>query len=174
METLALPSLGMPPDTFKLVFDGEVMDNITSRVLEDEELTSRVFAVAQRDAEWQGVFEKFGTSRDVIPGSTTWQQMIGNRSYIMGGFPESMRDITERNSPLISCNFKVRSNWNTEELRSESRTWSLNQWEKQWLDHHTEKFSTDPFLPEWLSIRLEDVVPGGDDLGEEEEALNLG
>ncbi|KAE8846616.1 hypothetical protein HRS9139_01183 [Pyrenophora teres f. teres] len=174
METLALPSLGMPPDTFKLVFDGEVIDNITSRVLEDSELTSRVFAVTQRDAAWQGVFEEFGISQDVIAGSSTWQQMIGNQSYIMRGFPEAVRDITEGSSPLISCNFKVGSSWNTEELQSESFTWSLHQWEEQWLDNHTETFSTDPFLPEWLSIRLEDVVPGGDDLGDDEEALNLG
>ncbi|EFQ87693.1 hypothetical protein PTT_16707 [Pyrenophora teres f. teres 0-1] len=75
MEALALPSLGMPAQAFTLVLDG----NPTP------EATSRVFEIAQRDAEWQTASMEAFPPQNVDHGSAGWGNMVANHSYVMRG-----------------------------------------------------------------------------------------
>ncbi|KAL7772906.1 hypothetical protein CFE70_002869 [Pyrenophora teres f. teres 0-1] len=65
----------MPAQAFTLVLDG----NPTP------EATSRVFEIAQRDAEWQTASMEAFPPQNVDHGSAGWGNMVANHSYVMRG-----------------------------------------------------------------------------------------
>ncbi|KAH4604852.1 hypothetical protein HBH77_160550 [Parastagonospora nodorum] len=96
-EALALPSLGMPPEAFKLTLDGNPRPD----------LATEIFAIAQRDALWQMLFENHNMDNSP-PQSERWSLIRGNWTYITNGFPGAIRDIVEGLS-IVKCNFPTRS-----------------------------------------------------------------
>ncbi|CAA9959436.1 hypothetical protein PTMSG1_02854 [Pyrenophora teres f. maculata] len=140
----------MPAQAFTLVLDG----NPTP------EATSRVFEIAQRDAEWQTAFMEAFPPQNVDHGSAGWGKMVANHSYVMRGFPEAIRGITENTSPLISCNFEPARDDKEKHLRKVRPTWTRRDWNAKWYTHKPRSFATEPPLPSWLDLRFEDALPG--------------
>ena len=149
MEALSLPSLGMPSQAFTLVLDGS--PNLSA--------TARVFKIAQRDAAWQAAFFEAFAPPSVNENSPLWGRMIENYSYIMRGFPEAIRDITENTSSIISCNFEPDFSGNDDQLRDIRPSRNLKKWNKKWFAHEPQVFSTEPPLPHWADLRREEVLP---------------
>jgi len=149
MEALSLPSLGMPSQSFNLVLDGSPTLSATARV----------FKIAQRDAAWQAALVEAFAPQSMNGKSTVWDEMVHNHSYIMRGFPEAIRDITENTSSIISCNFEPDISGNDDQLRNIHPTWTLEDWNKKWFAHKPRKFSTESPLPDWMDLRREEVLP---------------
>ena len=57
MEALALPSAGMPANSFSLVFDGDPISG----------LSSQVFEIVKRDAAWQLALDQWYTQKSLAP-----------------------------------------------------------------------------------------------------------
>jgi len=148
METLTLPSLGMPPQSFHLVLDGGP----------DPKLTTDAFEIVQRDASWQRAFEEHGAEHKVIQRSSESQYMMLKKSFILYGFPQAMHDITEKSSPMISCNFDIGPSWDIAPLQERSRAWSWYDWEEYWHDHQPKGFEPELPLPDWIDIRREAIL----------------
>ena len=116
MEVMALHSLGMPPQSFRMVIDGDLTPT----------QSTRIFDVAKRDAAWQIACEACLSDRKI------WQTPLDSWEirlwavYIMDGFPEALRAITNGQSP-VSCNFDIGQMPDTEPLVSQGRTWTLEE-----------------------------------------------
>ena len=81
-----------------------------------------------------------------------------NLSYIMNGFPQAMRDITNGNS-IVKCNFDIpEESWDDGPIPEMGRRWSLEQWEEGSQVRTQRDYDTEPPLPSWLDLRREDIL----------------
>jgi hypothetical protein len=142
MEALALPALGMPPNAFTLTLDGNPLP----------EKMSEIFEVVQADAVWQEVFEADCSKKQI-----NWYKTRRNESYIMSGFPQAMRDITNGNS-IVKCNFEIPESWGAGSIPEMGRRWSLGEWGEGSQVRTQQDYNTDPPLPNWLDLRREDII----------------
>ncbi|USP81842.1 hypothetical protein yc1106_09116 [Curvularia clavata] len=137
-EALALPSLGMPEESYTLVFDGNPVP----------ELSSKVFRIIQRDAAWQAALDAC-YSRGLFP-EVSWQ--IGrrqNKCYQFEGLPEVMQMLLTGSSSLIQCNFDLGAPYDVEQILEDHRGWDWATWSESWSSHEPSTFQTEPPLPPW-------------------------
>ena len=126
MEALALDDLGMPPQCFKLVFNGQP---IPAR-------SAEVFKIVQRDAAWQTVFEEHRADHH---NKMSWFETRRNAGYQMRGFPEALAAIADDTS-IVSCNFSLASFDYSSSIRQAAQGWSMKEWEEQWSKHEPRTF----------------------------------
>jgi hypothetical protein len=146
MEALALPQLGMPPQSFKLILDGEPIPEKSIEVF---------INVVQRDAAWQTAFEQLCAASTNI---TKWTKMVGKNGFAVRGFPEALRAIVAGDS-IVECNFDPGREWGPAPLVRTGKSWTMWQWEHYWYDHEPRNFETEAPLPTWHNLRLEDALP---------------
>ncbi|KAF1847202.1 uncharacterized protein K460DRAFT_363309 [Cucurbitaria berberidis CBS 394.84] len=144
-EALALPSLGMPENSFTLVLDG----NPTP------EHTSEVFRVVQRDVAWQLALDTCYT-RGLLPTPSWLDRRLGV-GYMYEGLPDAVRNLS-LNGSLIRCNFDPGSPYDVDSLLEEHRGWSAQDWEEGWATHEPSDFQTVPPLPPWHVLRWQNVI----------------
>ncbi|KAF2865357.1 hypothetical protein BDV95DRAFT_599820 [Massariosphaeria phaeospora] len=114
-EALALTSLGMPPESFTLVIDGEPI----------LEKSSEVFGIVQRDAAWQAALDEC-YSRQLLP-KPSWIERRLHPCYMFEGLPQALSDIVSGNS-LVRCNFPTGELWTMETVLGEHEEWSSSEW----------------------------------------------
>ncbi|KAF1847074.1 uncharacterized protein K460DRAFT_281411 [Cucurbitaria berberidis CBS 394.84] len=149
MEALALGRLGMPPESFTLILDGQPTPD----------KSAQVFEIVQRDAAWQAAFEKCWYEKTNPPD---WFRMRRTQSFIMRGFPEAIHDIVYGHS-IVQCNFELGDTWDIHGLVQMGRNWTMDDWERKWRVHEPKDFGTDPPLPDWYSLRLEEALEKKED-----------
>jgi hypothetical protein len=149
MEALALPGLGMPPQSFTLILDGHP-------ILQH---TSEAFKTAQRDAACQHAYETWWSDTNMVAlGSWSCFEARGNRSYVMNGFAEAIRNIST-SSVLVRSNFDVGEPWDDREFGGRGNQWTAEELNNVWWKHEPESFETESPLPSWLDMRREDTLP---------------
>ncbi|KAI1198216.1 hypothetical protein F5X97DRAFT_299722 [Nemania serpens] len=117
---------GMPEKAFSLVFDGNSAP----------EKASKVFQRLQRDAAWQEAFDE-ACVRNLIPTPPLGEKRCTN-FYIREHFPKIMRDMTNKSSSSIQCNFDLGSSWDIEPIIDHNRNYSLEDWSSNWFDDQWE------------------------------------
>jgi hypothetical protein len=148
MEVMSLHSLGMPPQSFRMVIDGDLTPT----------QSTRIFDVAKRDAAWQIACEACLSDRKI------WQTPLDSWEirlwavYIMDGFPEALRAITNGQSP-VSCNFDIGQMPDTEPLVSQGRTWTLEEWGHNWGASVPANIDTEVPSCSWLDLQRENTLP---------------
>lgn len=148
MEVTALQSHGMPSQSFRLVIDGDLTPT----------RSTHVFDVAQRDAVWQTAFEACISDQSIWPTPPEWNKIRENRAYIMHGFPEALRALTNGQSP-VSCNFDIGQMPDTEPLIRQGRMWTLSEWEDNWKALGPADLDTDVPSRSWLDLQRENMMP---------------
>ena len=148
MEVMALHSLGMPPQSFRMVIDGDLTPT----------QSTRIFDVAKRDAAWQIAFEACLSDRRIWQAPLDWWEIRPNSAYIMDGFPEALRAMTNGQSP-VSCNFDIGQMPDTESLVSQGRTWTLEEWESNWTASVPANIDTEVPSCSWLDLQRENTLP---------------
>jgi hypothetical protein len=148
MEVMSLHSLGMPSQSFRMVIDGDLTPT----------QSTRIFDVAKRDAAWQIACEACLSDRKI------WQTPLDSWEirlwavYIMDGFPEALRAITNGQSP-VSCNFDIGQMPDTEPLVSQGRTWTLEEWGHNWRASVPANIDTEVPSCSWLDLQRENTLP---------------
>ncbi|CAE7020516.1 hypothetical protein PTNB73_10163 [Pyrenophora teres f. teres] len=166
MEATALPSLGMPEGSFKMILDGQLIP----------ERSTEMFDVARVDAQSQLLFEKDKPAN--CSAQQNWLRLRQMPNFIMFGFPQAIRDIVNGTS-LIHCNFHIPAQPNPVP-RHEVRPWehirpyddmphyktlavlephrsrSLEDWECEWRWAHEEfLFDTEDMNYTWADLPAE-------------------
>ncbi|OAG23506.1 hypothetical protein CC77DRAFT_1092823 [Alternaria alternata] len=147
MEVMSLHSLGMPPQSFRMVIDGDLTPT----------QSTRIFDVAKRDAAWQIAFEACLSDRRIWQAPLDWWKIRPNSAYIMDGFPEALRAMTNGQSP-VSCNFDIGQMPDTESLVSQGRKWTLEEWEKNWRASMPANIDTEVPSCSWLDLQRENTL----------------
>lgn len=148
MEVSTLYACGMPSQSFRLVIDGDLSPT----------QSSQVFDVAQRDAAWQTAFEACMSYQSILPIPPEWPDIRENNAYVMRGFPEALRAITDGQS-TVSCNFDVGQMPDTESLIKKGRTWTLKEWQDNWMASKPADLDTGVPSCSWLDLKNEDMLP---------------
>jgi hypothetical protein len=146
VESLLLPSLGMPQGSYTLVLDGNPIP----------EQTAAVFRIVQRDAAWQTALDLRHT-RQLIP-ELSWLNRRLQVGYFYEMLPQAVRDISNGTSP-IRCNFDPGVIQSAEALVDARTNWSLQQWRSGWDAHEPQDFQTHDPLPPWSQLRWQRVTP---------------
>jgi hypothetical protein len=138
MEALALPTLGMPPQSFALVLDGKPKDEKASHLFD---------SVVQRDATWQRAFETWLSMKDFPLGSKNWLKARKSNCYIMKGFPQAVGDIIAGAS-FVKCTFDAGEAGDEQVVLGEQiQDWTADAWNSKWKAHKPVEFSMEPPLP---------------------------
>ncbi|CAO2655409.1 Nn.00g104730.m01.CDS01 [Neocucurbitaria sp. VM-36] len=140
MEALALPSLGMPEDSFTLILDGDRIP----------EHTSEVFRVVQRDAAWQSTLDKCYMCGS-LPKPSWLSRRVG-QFYMYEELPGALQNLS-MTSPLVRCNFEPGPPYDVESLLKTHRGWDLRDWQNAWRQRMPQRFDTKPPLPPWHVLR---------------------
>lgn len=145
VEAAALPSLGMPADSFSLVIDGDPVSA----------LSSQVFDIVKRDVVWQvcadDCYRVRGFQR---PDFFTRRQ---NPAYRYEAFPEIVDSIIARNS-FIRCNFPIPEWGQLERLVRGTELWTATEWGNTWDGHEPKQFETEAPLPKWWMLFEENFM----------------
>jgi len=145
-EALALPDLGMPEGSFRLVFEGEPTSPDTP--------TTDAFRVVQRDIAWQCALDT-AYSRGMLP-TPSWQERRLQVTHIYEGLSGIIDNLAKEDA-LVSCNFGLGPSYDVEKLLEEHITWTAQDWERNWEAHEQEGFDTASPLPAWHMLRLHRV-----------------
>jgi hypothetical protein len=146
MEARALPSLGMPQDSFTLVLDGDPLPD----------QTSRIFKIIQRDAAWQSALD-ICYDTGLLPRPSWPDKRIYTASFIHEEFPEAIGAISTHSS-LVRTNFPVGAPYDVEQLLQEHEGWTPEDWEEGWQLHEPHQFQTEAPLPPWHLLRWQHVI----------------
>jgi hypothetical protein len=146
MEARALPSLGMPQDSFTLVLDGDPLPD----------QTSRIFKIIQRDAAWQSALD-ICYDTGLLPRPSWPDKRIYTASFIHEEFPEAIGAISTHSS-LVRTNFPVGAPYDVEQLLQEHEGWTPEDWEEGWQLHGPHQFQTEAPLPPWHLLRWQHVI----------------
>ncbi|KAK1723633.1 uncharacterized protein BDZ83DRAFT_652854 [Colletotrichum acutatum] len=146
VEALALPSSGMPPDAFKLRFDGDSEgDRSCEQIFQDvllrdaawragmDECFKRGFLPQlswreKRQTPWGGIMDAVGHTPDP---DYARQHSPENRCYIFESFPQTIENLA-KGSSLVACSFHPGTVWDIETLIKKRRSWSLTKWRYSW------------------------------------------
>ncbi|KAF7671009.1 hypothetical protein GT037_010973 [Alternaria burnsii] len=148
MEVMYLHSLGMPPQSFRMVIDGDLTPT----------QSTRIFDVAKRDAAWQIACEACLSDRRIWQTALDSWEIRHWAVYIMDGFPEALRAMTNGQSP-VSCNFEIGPMPDTESLVSQGRTWTLEEWGHNWRASLPANIDTEVPSCSWLDLQRENTLP---------------
>ena len=151
-EALTLFSVGMPVNSFSLVFDGDPA----------AELASQIFAILKSDAEYQVSMEEFWKEAPFTDPTleVDFDRRRCQNHFLFEAFPQVVQDIMAGKS-FIRCNFPVDRLWNVNELinkrpRVEFRNWYYRpDWRREGLPEHIQ---TSPPLPTWRELELEQLI----------------
>ncbi|KAI4636994.1 hypothetical protein J4E93_010785 [Alternaria ventricosa] len=143
-ETMALPSLGMPEGSYRLVFDG-------APTLQH---TSDVFKVVQRDIAWQSALDE-AYSRGLLP-APSWLERRLRVGYLYEGLPNFVQKLSDEES-LITCNFDPGLPFDVAEMLEEHRTWTMSDWTRNWDTHEPREYETEAPLAPWHTIRYQRI-----------------
>ena len=144
-EALALPSYGMPRESYSLTFDGNP----------NPEHASEVFQIVRRDAAWQSALDS-AYMGGTLPKPSPLARRL-QRGYMYECLPEAIYNISIGNGP-ITCNFDLGSPYDIENLLQEHRGWSIDDWSEKWNSHQPKNFQTKPPLPPWHILRWQYVL----------------
>jgi hypothetical protein len=139
VEALALPSMGMPANSFRLVLDGSFAPEASTHILQ----------VLHRDAAWQNALEK--SFRRNLRAKPPLQDWCANDCYIFEGFPEALADIVHGRS-TIHCNFDIGDLWDAEKIIEAHRSWSLEDWSRRWFPLRLNTYECPPHLPSFSNL----------------------
>jgi len=110
MDASALPSLGMPEDSYTLILDGgPTLDH-----------TSRVFQTVQRDVAWQTALDVL-YARGSLP-TLPWLDRRMRPAYMCEGLPDALRKLSMEHA-LVQCNFDPGSPHDIESLLQDNIGW---------------------------------------------------
>lgn len=145
VEAQLLPSLGMPQNSYTLMFDGDPIPH----------KSAMVFDIIQRDVAWQTALD-LSYERGSLP-TPTWVNRRTQIGYIYEGLPKAMKEIS-RGSGLVRCNFDPGTSQDAEALVAAHVRWSLEQWTNAWSSHYPKNFETDAPLPAWHELKWQRVI----------------
>jgi hypothetical protein len=147
MEASRLPSLGLPLGSFTLVIDGEPISAGSTKVLN----------ILHCDAAWQLAYEESINNKDLWPTPPEWLQLRRNAAFVMQGFPEALRDVSDGISP-VKCNFPTGHAQPVDQVVTQGSAWSLTEWTNNWLAMGQTAVDTEVHFPTWLETRFEDIL----------------
>ena len=143
-EALGLSAAGMPPNRFSLVFDGDPLP----------ERSGDLFGSVLRKAAWQ-----IAVTKCHPPSSRGEQYELHSRGlFSFSTFPQIVQDIVEGRS-FISFNFPVENIWDWNEIYQANKELTVNGWGEKWRELEAPYFRTEPPLPSWTDLRLEQLLP---------------
>ncbi|KAK8129070.1 hypothetical protein PG984_010178 [Apiospora sp. TS-2023a] len=159
-EALALPSHGMPQQSYTLLLDAS-----QSR----EQCTSFFQDLIQRHAVWQEVWERVAIEEDV-----GWLEVRSAQCYIAAGFPQAVADIANNVSPMVQTTFDAsQGDWDAEavylqsldrrleEVEKPEETELVEAWDPVQRDFVglTRAFEFKPPLPSYEDLLAENILP---------------
>lgn len=149
LEANALPSLGMPEDSFTLMTDGDPIP----------EKASEIFDIIWEDAMVQAALDEClargHLKIETYPrtGETPWFRRRGLPSYAAEGFPVLVRDIAADRG-IIRCNFPINTTIFEGHWISKCAAYDFDAWEEFGADRWTGVcFDTEPPLLSWAELR---------------------
>ncbi|PSN73517.1 hypothetical protein BS50DRAFT_583044 [Corynespora cassiicola Philippines] len=148
IETMNLPSLGMPDGSFSLIFDGEPAPKEASDI----------FKILQRDSLWQAAYDNAYELRLIPDRRMLWFHIRAQRCHIFDGFPQAMESIVHnKGKSMVRCNFDVGlPQENTEKIINDNRALSDEEWNNSWGELRERQFYHAPScLPTWISMWYE-------------------
>ena len=149
MEALELESLGMPSGSFTLVLDGEPTT----------EQSTQVFNILQHNAAWQTAYDISIHDSTVWPVPLTWLQGRDHDSYILRGFPDALKAISEGRS-IVKCDIDTGLVHDVDQIIADGRSWTQGEWHANWwttIQLHGDIHTSEP-LPSWVELRMEDML----------------
>jgi hypothetical protein len=147
VEAATLLAIGKPSDSpITLVFDSETIT----------EQSSTVFDSVLRDSTWQLALDDCYRRR-LLP-VPAWFKRRTQQGYIYEDLTRLLEEMDSVNAP-IRCNFVVRGHFDEENIISERRDDTIEEWENAWFIASQRDFQTIPPLPSWHIIRAGHVIP---------------
>ncbi|KAI4665269.1 uncharacterized protein J4E78_002729 [Alternaria triticimaculans] len=143
-EMMALPSLGMPDGSYRLVLDGEPTGDHTSDV----------FKAVQRDIAWQSALDE-AYSRGLLP-TPSWLERRLRVGYLYEGLPDIVGTMSDPQS-LITCNFDPGSPLVVADMLKERRTWTPLEWAENWDTHEPGEYQTEAPMAQWHTLRYQRI-----------------
>ena len=147
-EAMALYDNGMPSNSYTLIFDGDLVPD----------LSSSVFEVVKEEAAWQDALDEWYKQNSIVP---KFEERRGHSCYHSERFPQAVRDIVEGTS-FIRCNFPIGdTSWDAKQvLEMNQGLVNEYEWEDRWHEQRRAlTFQTTPPLPTWIELRLSRVLP---------------
>ena len=139
-EALLVADHGMPPDSFKLVFDGHPAP----------EQSSQLFDIVKTTAAWR-------IASDLWCSRRRERKVI--QIYFFEEFARVVKNITKGDS-FISCNFPVGELPDIQPFDERSRSWTHTEFRSEMNGELIRmRFQTEPPLPPWRDLQLEEVLP---------------
>ena len=145
MEASALPSFGMPCDSYTFILDGS--PNV--------EHTSAVFRIIQRDVAWHSALDAC-YARGLLP-ELSWKERRSRPGYTYEGLPDLVQNLSTHGTH-IRTNFDLGHPFSFEELIEERQGWSQLDWGDDWGEHEPRDFQTKAPLPPWQTLRWQYAV----------------
>ncbi|KAI1140137.1 hypothetical protein F5Y05DRAFT_307667 [Hypoxylon sp. FL0543] len=125
VETLALISAGMPPDSFCLILDGNPVPVRSSEIFQQ---------IVKRHASWQAVMEECIKRGFINRFNLLQNEEFRYDCYFYKQFPEAFDNIVNKRTSIVRCNFDM-GTYSLSDLEhqvEERRGWTLRQWRNDW------------------------------------------
>lgn len=144
-EVLALPAAGMPTNSFSLVFEG----------YPNPDQSIEVFEIVLRDIAWHSAVQRYCHEKSLTLAPS---YLRSRRLFEFSSFPQAIKDIVE-NQSCISCDFPIGYSWDSDKIYLENKDLTeILDWSDRHDELEPEFLGTEPPLPSWINLRMEELI----------------